>query len=50
MWKEVVIMHQFNLEGSDILYKKVGRGNASSSRVNLPKSWEGKQVAVILME
>ena len=43
-------MHQFNLKGSDIEYKTVGRGNASSSRVNLPKSWEGNKVAIILLE
>jgi len=43
-------MHQFNLKGSDIEYKTVGRGNDSSSRVNLPKSWEGKNVAVVLLE
>jgi len=43
-------MHEFKLEGHDIEYKTVGRGNASSSRVNLPKSWEGKKVAVVLLE
>lgn len=43
-------MHQFNLEGYDIRYKTAGRGNISSSRANLPKSWEGKHVAVVLLE
>ena len=43
-------MHIFNLEGHEIKYKKVGRGNASSSRVNLPASWEGKEVAIVLLE
>lgn len=43
-------MHQFNLDGYDIQYKTAGRGNASSGRVNLPKSWEGKRVAVVLLE
>ncbi|MCK4678597.1 MAG: DUF2080 family transposase-associated protein [Bacteroidales bacterium] len=43
-------MHTFNLEGHEIKYKKVGRGNASSSRVNLPASWEGKKIAIVLLE
>ena len=43
-------MHKFNLEGYDIENKTVGKGNASSSRINLPISWEGKKVAVVLLE
>lgn len=43
-------MHTFNLEGFDIEHKTVGRGNASSSRVNLPISWGGKKVVVVLLE
>ena len=43
-------MHTFNLEGSDIKYKNVGAGINSSSRVNLPKSWKGKDVAVVLLK
>ncbi len=43
-------MHIFNLEGYEIKYKTVGLGNASSGRVNLPKSWVGKEVAVVLLE
>ena len=43
-------MHIFNLKGYDIENKMVGRGNASSSRVNLPLSWVGKKVAVVLLE
>ena len=43
-------MHDFNLKGYDIEYKIVGRGNPSSSRVNLPLSWVGKKVAVVLLE
>ncbi|MCK5225097.1 MAG: DUF2080 family transposase-associated protein [Planctomycetes bacterium] len=43
-------MHTFNLKGTNILYKTVGSGNDSSSRINLPKSWEGKEVAVVLLE
>ena len=43
-------MHEFNLKGHDIKYKMVGSGNASSSRVNLPLSWGGKKVAVVLLE
>ena len=43
-------MHIFNLDGHDIEHKTVGRGNASSSRVNLPLSWVGKKVAVVLLE
>jgi len=43
-------MHTFNLEGYDIENKTVGRGNDSSSRVNLPLSWFGKKVAVVLLE
>ena len=43
-------MHIFNFEGYDIENKTVGRGNASSSRVNLPLSWVGKKVAVVLLE
>ncbi|MCK5014986.1 MAG: DUF2080 family transposase-associated protein, partial [Candidatus Omnitrophica bacterium] len=27
--------------------KKAGKGNASSSRVNLPKDWEGAEVAIV---
>lgn len=42
--------HIFNLDGSEIKYKKVGKGNATSSRINLPFTWEGKQVAVVLLE
>ena len=43
-------MHKFNLEGYDIKNKIVGKGNATSSRINLPLSWKGKKVAVILLE
>ena len=43
-------MHDFNLKGHDIEYKTVGRGNDSSSRVNLPKLWEGEKVAVVLLD
>ena len=43
-------MHEFNLEGYEIKNKKVGRGNPSSGRVNLPLSWVGKKVAVVLLE
>lgn len=42
--------HTFVLEGTDIKYKKAGKGNASSSRVNLPKSWEGCDVAIVKLE
>lgn len=45
-----VKMHQFNIGGYDIHYKTVGRGNASSGRVNLPVSWVGREVAVVLLE
>ena len=44
------LMHKFNLHGLDIMYKTAGAGNNSSSRVNLPKSWQGKKVAVILLD
>ncbi|MCK5138264.1 MAG: DUF2080 family transposase-associated protein [Thermodesulfovibrionia bacterium] len=43
-------MHELNFKGYALEEKKVGRGNASSSRVNLPLSWVGKKVAVILLE
>ena len=43
-------MHKFNLDGYDIENKTVGKGNATSSRINLPLSWEGKKVAVVLLE
>ena len=43
-------MHEFNFEGYALEEKMVGRGNASSGRVNLPLSWVGKKVAVILLE
>ena len=43
-------MHEFNIPGHDIEYKTVGRGNATSSRVNLPSVWEGKRVAVVLLD
>ena len=43
-------MHTFNLEGYNIENKTVGRGNASSGRVNLPLLWVGKKVAVVLLE
>jgi len=42
-------MHKFNLNGSEIKYKTVGKGNATSSRINLPLSWEGKDVAIVLL-
>ena len=42
--------HIFNLGGLEIKYKTVGKGNASSSRVNLPISWEGKKVAIVLLD
>lgn len=42
--------HIFNLKGYNIEYKTVGGGNTSSSRVNLPLAWEGKKVAVVLLE
>ena len=42
--------HVFNLNGFEIKYKTVGKGNTSSSRVNLPLLWEGKKVAVVLLE
>ena len=41
------MVHTFILKGDDIKYKKAGSGNASSSRVNLPKSWEGDDVAIV---
>ena len=41
------MVHTFVLEGDDIKYKKAGKGNASSSRVNLPKDWEGAEVAIV---
>ncbi|MCK5138258.1 MAG: DUF2080 family transposase-associated protein [Thermodesulfovibrionia bacterium] len=43
-------MHEFNFKGYALEEKTVGRGNTSSGRVNLPKSWVGKKVAVILLE
>lgn len=43
-------MHEFNFKGYALEEKIVGRGNASSSRVNLPLSWVGKKVAVVLLE
>lgn len=43
-------MHKFNFKGYALEEKTVGRGNASSSRVNLPLSWVGKKVAVVLLE
>lgn len=43
-------MHQFNLDGYDILYKTVGRGNKSSTRINLPLDWLDKDVAIILLD
>jgi len=43
-------MHKFNFDGYALEEKTAGRGNDSSSRVNLPKAWEGKKVAVILLE
>lgn len=46
----VTSIHMFNLEGHDIKYKTVGRGNDSSGRVNLPLSWIDKKVAVVLLE
>ena len=43
-------MYRIDLDGFEIKNKTVGKGNASSSRINLPLSWEGKKVAVILLE
>jgi putative transposon-encoded protein len=43
-------MHIFKFRGYALKEKTVGRGNASSSRVNLPKAWEGKKVAVVLLQ
>ena len=43
-------MHKFDIEGLEIKYKITGKGNATSSRINLPLSWEGKKVAVVLLE
>lgn len=45
-----VKMHQFDIKGYDIEHKTVGRGNASSGRVNLPISWIGKKVAIVLLD
>lgn len=46
----VTLTHEFNLSGIEIKYKNVGRGNSTSSRINLPKKWEGKKVAIVLLE
>ena len=43
-------MHEFNFKGYALEEKTVGRGNASSSRVNLPLLWVGNKVAVVLLE
>ena len=43
-------MHTFNIKGENIEYKRVGKGNASSGRVNLHKTWIGRRVAVVLLK
>ena len=43
-------MHKFDIRGVEIKYKIAGKGNATSSRINLPKSWEGKKVVIIRVE
>ena len=43
-------MDRYDIEGYDLLTKTVGGGNASSSRINLPLSWKGKRVKVILLD
>jgi len=40
---------KFELEGEDMLKKTVSKGD-SSARIFVPKEWEGKEVAVILLE
>lgn len=44
------VMHKFNFKGYALEEKTVGRGNESSSRINLPLKWFGKKVAVVLLE
>lgn len=43
-------MHKFDIDGYDIEYKTAGRGNRTSSRVNLPVAWGGLRVAVVLLD
>lgn len=40
---------KFEIEGKD-MRKKIASSSGGSSKVYLPKSWEGKQVVVILLE
>jgi len=39
---------KFELEGEEMLKRTVSKGD-SSSRVYVPKGWEGREVAVILL-
>ena len=40
----------FVLKGYELIEKFVRVGNDSSGRLNMPKSWEGKRVAVVRLE
>jgi len=46
----LISMHMFNIKGTDIRYKTVGRSNATAGRVNLPVGWVDKRVAIVLLE
>lgn len=42
--------NEYHTAGYESVEKKVGPGNDHSSRVNLPFSWRGKRVQVILLD
>jgi|GEM_PF-6149062 len=41
---------KFTLEGYDYKEKVVAPFSGTSAKVYLPKSWEGKRIAIILLE
>ena len=42
--------HDYHTPGYDATDKTVGPGNNHSSRINMPLSWRGKRVRVILLD
>jgi len=44
------ITPEFDFDEENVRHKTVGPGNASSARINLPKSWEGEEVVVMKLD
>jgi len=42
--------HVFSIRGFEVLEKVARAGSSDSARLYVPKSWDGKKVAMVRME